>query len=105
MAKEVIYANVLGRTMRCERVKPKLIKLTPKQRELLLLIKDGSGIRGYTSPGREHEPVGFYLLKKDDHRDIDGRTVRGLDMRGLIRDDGDSTYVVSTAGKAALATE
>lgn len=105
MAKEYVYANVLGRTMLCERVKLKAVKLSPKQHELLLLVADGSGIKGYNCPGREHEPTGYYLLKAGDHRDLDGRTVRGLDLRKLIEYDGDGTYVISAAGKAAITPE
>jgi hypothetical protein len=77
-------------------------KLSPRQRELLKLIEHGGGIRFCNTPGREHLPSGCFLEKKGDHRDLDGRTVAGLDKRGLIQNDG-GVYIISEKGRAALA--
>jgi hypothetical protein len=77
------------------------LKLTPRQRQLLELIEHTGSIRCYTTPGREHQPVGCYLGKKGDHRDLDGRTVASFDKRGLIQLDG-GNYIISQKGRDAL---
>lgn len=78
------------------------MKLTPKQRELLTLIKDGGSIHCHFTPGVVDAPPAWCLMKKGDHRDLDGRTVASLDKRGFIEYVGDGDYEITKSGRAAL---
>lgn len=77
-------------------------KLTPRQREYLALIKDGGFFHCHFTPGVVEGPASYHLMKKNDHRDLDARTVNSLDMRGFIKYVGDGDYEISDNGRAAL---
>jgi hypothetical protein len=76
--------------------------ISDKQRELLLLIKDGGFIHGHHTPGIIDAPEEYYLMKKGDHRDLDGRTVVSLERRGFITYCGDGDYQISESGKKII---
>lgn len=78
------------------------MNLTPKQRELLTLIKDSGTIHCHFTPGIVDGSPAYFLMKKGDHRVLDGRTVASLDKRGFVEYVGDGDYEISDSGLAAL---
>lgn len=75
-------------------------KLTDKQIELLSLLYSGGTVRWNITPGTDR--CDYFLEKKNDHRNLDGRTVIALEKRGFLRSWGHG-WDITEAGRVAYA--